>query len=64
MFREQNISDQLFDVKRELEDIIESLEDFCPKDIETFNEIKNWKEKVSSIRMEVIDKLTSALEEE
>lgn len=64
MFREQNISDQLFDVKRELEDIIESLEDFCPKDIETFNEIKSWKEKVSSIRMEVIDKLTSALEEE
>lgn len=64
MFRERNISEVWYDLKTDIEDLLETIDDICPKDIETFNEINGWKEKIKAIRNEVVDNLTTTLETE
>lgn len=63
-FGSERMSDRWFDIKGELERLIESLEDAQPNDAETFSTLEGFKTQLKEMKATATEKLIKALEEE
>ena len=62
--REEKMSDVWFDVKGDLERVMETLEDIDTKDSQIFNKVQEFKSAICGVKSEVKSLLIDALQKE
>ena len=63
-FGNERMSDRWFDIKGDLERLIESLEDAKTNDAETFSTFEGFKAQLKEMKALTVEKLIKALQEE
>ena len=63
-FGNENMSDTWFDIKRDIERLAETLDDFNTQDADTFSAVESMKAQVKGIKKAAVDKLIECLENE
>lgn len=63
-FGNENMSDTWFDIKRDIERLAETLDDFNTQDADTFSAVESMKAQVKDIKKVAVGKLIECLENE